>query len=282
MNEIEQNEMLARRYLLGELDDEGREQFEVRLVTDPQFREEVTMVEDELVDDYVSNALTAAERERFALHYLRTPQQVQKFRITKALSEHSDAHHTPRPLAPHGARASYLARLRDFIRALRAGKLWRLALATVVGLVLVGALGAALLRLRDARGEIARLREMNERPEAAPSPVYAVELSPVLVREAAEPASFALPAGAGAVQLRLRGAWGAYPSYRATLRTDEGEVFTLEGLRGQQTGGGREVVVNIPPEYLGRRDYQLKLSGLAESGQYEDVADYTFRVSRAR
>jgi hypothetical protein len=82
------------------------------------------------------------------------------------------------------------------------------------------------------------------------------------------------------VQLRLSGAGSAYRSYRAALRTDEGEVFTLEGLRERETGGSRQVVVNVPPEYLRRRDYQLKLSGLTESGQYEDVADYTFRVSR--
>ncbi|OLE52058.1 MAG: hypothetical protein AUG51_19895 [Acidobacteria bacterium 13_1_20CM_3_53_8] len=286
MNEIEQKERLTRQYLLGELDKAEREQFEVRFITDPVFRDAVLMVEDELIEDYVVGRLSASEREKFAKNYLTTPHQVQKLRITKALSERADEHFAPHSYSSASTAQETFARLRDFFKDLRAWKARRLALASLILLALTMLFLIVLLRRNDPRNALYQeLVELNTQPSnvntspAMRSPMFTVTLAPVLVREVGEAKSFSIPAGASVVQLRLNGVIGGYRSYQAVLRTDEGEVFTLSGLRANNTNDGRQVIINVPTKFFQRRDYQLKLSGLADSGQYEAIADYTFRVS---
>jgi hypothetical protein len=74
-----------KKYLLGGLLEEERQQFEERLFIDRSFFELVRIVEDELIDAYIRGDLP--EKERFVTHFLATPQQMQKLRIAMALRE---------------------------------------------------------------------------------------------------------------------------------------------------------------------------------------------------
>jgi hypothetical protein len=287
MNELEPKESLARQYLLGELDEAGREEFEVRFISDPQFRAAALMDEDELVEDYVAGRLSASEREKLVRHYLTTPHQIQKLRITKALSERADEHFSPHPLSSASPVRQTFMRLRDFFNDLRVRKARKLLLVPVVLLALfvTAWLVASFLR-NDARKALQQqLIEINGQtsnangPRVTPSPFLVVTLAPPLVRDVVGVNSFSVPSGVAAVQLQLNGVGGEYSSYRAVLRSDQGEVFRLEDLKAQNTTGGRQIIINIPPKLLERRDYQLSLSGLTASGQYEEVADYNFRVA---
>lgn len=81
---------LLRRYLLGELLEEGqRRRVEERLLTDDGFYEEVLIAEDELVEEYVSGLLDAGEKERFETHFLSTPERRHKLQFARAFDRYA-------------------------------------------------------------------------------------------------------------------------------------------------------------------------------------------------
>jgi hypothetical protein len=77
------------------------------------------------------------------------------------------------------------------------------------------------------------------------------------------------------LQLNLRRP-GEYKSYRAALKTIEGE--TLLALRANQAGSGKAVVVSLSAELLKQGDYKLTLSGLTDAGNVEEIDNYYFSV----
>lgn len=80
---------MIKQYLLGMLSTEDQERIEERLITDKDFFEQVNIVEDELIDDYLDGVLLEMERERFRNYFLSTPQQRQRLESVKALRQYA-------------------------------------------------------------------------------------------------------------------------------------------------------------------------------------------------
>lgn len=79
------NHEVIRRYLLGDATDEDqRRSIEGRLLTDDEYYEELLVEEDELIDRYLSGALTDNERKQFEKHFLATPERHQKVHFARA------------------------------------------------------------------------------------------------------------------------------------------------------------------------------------------------------
>ena len=75
-----------RQYLLGEVTRESRlRRIEEMILTDEAFYEELLVSEDELIDEYVRESLSASERERFESHFLSTPERRRKLKFARAL-----------------------------------------------------------------------------------------------------------------------------------------------------------------------------------------------------
>src|ERR1041384_2967256 len=79
------NDGLLRQFLLGKVDDEERQRIETLFLTDPQSREKVLAVEQDLIEDYLDDSLSTSDRERFLLHYAGTPVQRRKLRHAKTV-----------------------------------------------------------------------------------------------------------------------------------------------------------------------------------------------------
>lgn len=79
------SEPLIRRYLLSSVSEEEREQVETRLMTDDDFFQQISLVEDELVEAYLDEELARADRLRFEETFLCAPERQHKLRFTKAL-----------------------------------------------------------------------------------------------------------------------------------------------------------------------------------------------------
>src|ERR1041384_6033454 len=76
----------VRQYLVGEVSDEAqRQQVEERLLTDGDFFQELEITEDELIDQYLTGALTADERRNFESHFLAAPERQRKLSFARAL-----------------------------------------------------------------------------------------------------------------------------------------------------------------------------------------------------
>lgn len=78
-----------RRYLLGDLSEQEREQVELRLMSDDDLYEQLLVAEDELIDEYVSDELPVQERTRFSSHFLSVPELRQDVRFAAILRKHA-------------------------------------------------------------------------------------------------------------------------------------------------------------------------------------------------
>lgn len=67
-----------------------QEQVEELLLTREEFYEELLIIEDELVDDYLRDKLSADEQKNFRQHFLSTPERYEKLRVARALKRYLD------------------------------------------------------------------------------------------------------------------------------------------------------------------------------------------------
>ena len=74
-----------RRYLLGELSEQERDQLDQRYFSDDEQFEILSALEDELVHDYVSGDLSDQESKRFEAHNLKSPRIKHKAQLAEAL-----------------------------------------------------------------------------------------------------------------------------------------------------------------------------------------------------
>jgi hypothetical protein len=84
-----ENNDQIRRYLLGDLSEQEREQTERRLMSDDELYQQLLVAEDELIDEYVSDELPEQERAKFSRHFLNVPELRQDVRFTAALRKHA-------------------------------------------------------------------------------------------------------------------------------------------------------------------------------------------------
>ena len=98
MTDSRQEQDTIRLYLLGNLAGEDREAFERRLFTEKDdLFEELLAAEDELVDDFLTGALTADEAAMFEKHFLVTDERRQKLRLGKAFRKYAETASAPLP-----------------------------------------------------------------------------------------------------------------------------------------------------------------------------------------
>src|SRR5215213_4214490 len=87
MNEKLVTETLLRQFLLGKVDDEERQRIESMFVTGAFSNERVIAAEQHLIDDYLDDSLTPADKERFLAQYGDTPAAQRKLRIAKSIQD---------------------------------------------------------------------------------------------------------------------------------------------------------------------------------------------------
>lgn len=78
-------------YLLGRLSESELERFERRYLTNEDLFNELQEVEEELIDDYASGALTAEQRVSFEKYFLRSSERREKLAFATAMSERAVA-----------------------------------------------------------------------------------------------------------------------------------------------------------------------------------------------
>lgn len=80
-----ENNDSIRRYLLGELSEDEREQFERRLMSEDDLYQQLLINEDDLIDEYVSGTLPEHDRGKFSRQFLQVPELRQDIRFAVAL-----------------------------------------------------------------------------------------------------------------------------------------------------------------------------------------------------
>src|ERR1044071_1499675 len=79
------NEKLISRYLLGELSEEQQAEIEDRAFADNEYLASITAVENDLIDEYVRQELSEADRRRFESRFLASAERRKRVEFAKAL-----------------------------------------------------------------------------------------------------------------------------------------------------------------------------------------------------
>lgn len=266
-----------RRYLLGSLPPEEIAALEERLLTDTVFYDELLMVEDELIDHYLSGEQSGAERESFEAHFSLAPERQQKVRFARALKKYLSRIDELEPEDVVIAEASLSGPAspvdpskskRSFLPFLPTNHILAYSLAATFVVVIGLVTWMAVNRLKNpALGETGQ--------------VLAVVLTPGLSRslDSGQIKKISIPPETQTLELQLELPKAEYASYRAeVLRSDQTIVATIEGLKPATTSAKASITVPVSASLIKREDYSVKLAGKRADGIYEDVAGYVFRV----
>lgn len=281
-----------RRYLLGYSEPEEVEGLEERLLTDENFLQEFCIVKDELVDDYISGALSGDVATRFETHFVSTPRRALKVNLARTLAVRagSPTREMPETLDEYPAVPRPVA-VPPLPLTARLQQYWPVAAGLAV-MLLAGFVawktlqdhsrqpsGADQQRLQ-LESELARLNDPNS--QLPQDSTVAVTLKPVSVRAIGEDRRVVVKEGGQIVMLQLELAGAGYESYKVQLQTDESvELAIIQSVKPTVEGKGRIVRLRLPGNQLLARGYQIKLSGLTDSGSYEDAGLYPFQVLKS-
>ncbi|MBX7223482.1 MAG: hypothetical protein K1Y36_26450 [Blastocatellia bacterium] len=87
MNLHEKTDRLLRSYVLGELSADERRTVQDRYCEDDDFYEQLLVVEDELLDEYVARRLSPTEQTALERNFLTTPARRERLRFAESLAE---------------------------------------------------------------------------------------------------------------------------------------------------------------------------------------------------
>ena len=263
-----------RQFLLGQLGGEERQQIERTFITDSQARERILLVEQDLIEDYLEESLTATERQQFLDQYAATPEQRRKLRITRAIKERAAKKGALRTVP---ATTSVWSRLRERLRP-------RLVLFVPIVAAVIIAIVTAVIWLnrrveRQAqRAPIAKeITQLNAPSNRQVSPAAtSLELRPGALRSIESPPQLVMKADVEVVELRLVWLHQEYGSYRVVVqRVGEGELVTVDGFRAD----GKVLPLKLPAHLLTRGAYVIELAGVNDDGSAGPVEEYQFTVT---
>lgn len=279
MKEQQVNDALLRQFLLGEVDEETRQQIESRFITDDLFRESVLAIEDDLVEEYLEGGLAADSREKFMSRYADTAPQRQQLRIVKLIKEYAVANdvENPRDISTSFGSGFGLSRSR----------LKSIVLVPIAAIMIIG-FSVAVIWLSNRRErsrnhlaaeqQLARLNTSLTSGEA-PHTLSSV-LAPVSVRAVGPQTELTPRTDTQIVELRLL--WiqkEHYGTYQAVFhRVGNAEEFNVSNL--QPDNDGKMIRLRIPIELLARGLYQISLRGFSDDGTRSPAEEYTFSINR--
>jgi hypothetical protein len=277
MSSVDKERAAIRLYFLGQLPEEERERLEMQFVTDDEYQEEVLIVEEELIADYLADSLSSEDQQVFASHLLWTPQQRQRLEIARALDRYCAKQPEP-SVSLHDNRLSdsdaggrpNTGNRSFFVRPVVA---YSLAVVLLVGAVVGGWTLFSSWRRPTFDRELALLNSPqgnNRKPDLT------VKLFPDAHR-GDESIKSVPKRQTDIVEIQLALPPGKHISYRVTVRG--GNIPGGVSVSNLGVSAGSVVPVKIPIVPLTPGDYFLELSGLTPEGTLESITDYRFRVS---
>jgi hypothetical protein len=292
-----------RGYLLRSLDDDQQTRIEQRLFEEEGFLDEIELAEQELIDDYLDDALTPAERGLFESRFIDSPRRHRQVELATALRAAAGREVLRSAPAVHEAPSA--ASVRDsswwamVFGEARRSNVGRLAYAAGL-VVLVAGLYWSVDRASDAarrarelemtlstergrsEGELAALRRQLEdaRASAAATPVLSigVVLRAGIVRSGESPTVVAIPSDAETVMLLLDSPDPfAARSYRAVIIDATGQERWAATI---SRGNAPQLRIAVPPAALATGMHVLTVAPQGPVAQREDPQDFAFEVRR--
>jgi hypothetical protein len=252
-----------RRYLLGNLPKSRQEQLEQRVLTESEINEELVATEDELIDEYLGEKLSAQERQQFESHFSFPAERQRKIRFGRSLR-------------------SYLASLpaSDLQRNSKGAKSAFFLTAPVAWLARNPILGMSLALLLCV-GTFAVCWLIYQRPTqtGVSQPTLAISLVPGTARSEGSTPRLRRPQAYSTVEVELEIGKNDYQTYQIELLKEHESLKNFKSLQAQMKDGRLVLIVVVDGSLFDVGDYTLKLSGISESGQPEFKDQYQLRVT---
>jgi anti-sigma-K factor RskA len=305
MSEAANELLLIRKYLLGSLEGEEREQLEERVLSDADFRDRVLLVEENLIEDYTEGVLDETERQRFRQMFYANPQRRIEVQIVEGLKQHAATNWWTRlfgavPDSRKSQRATVASVEASPFDSLSGFRKAAIAVALVLAVAFAFFLVQRWFRSEQAppllteeqlrhdriERELVRLNTSRESPPST----LAATLSPGLSRgddtqRTSEFPIVTLPRGSESAQLRLvlRRSDNEYRSFQAVLSLiGARDPYKVDLTPVEMSPGVPALTLTLPAHVLGDGDYSVQLSGRAANGSIEALPDhyYYFRLVR--
>lgn len=248
-----------KSYLLGQMLEQEESEIETRLLTDREFYDELSIVEDELIDQYLGGALSDADRTSFESHFVSSPERRHKVRFARALKKY---------VAQQPAEASESLKVVPAQQSSFSAFLRRPVVSFALAAVLLVVAGATFLLIRNSQGP------------AGGGRVLAVELVPgPVTRGAGEGKEFSVASDVGSVRLQLDLPKNEYQTYEAVIRDSAlRSVASAQNLQPQNINNFSAVIMDVKANVLPPGDYRVNVSGTTADGRSESVATFSFTV----
>src|SRR6185369_8731973 len=221
---------LLREFLLGKVADEEAARIESLFLTDPESREKVLVIEQELIEDYLEDSLATEDRQKFLLRYGQTAEQLQQLRITKAIKDWALRENASQTIP---AEVSTWQRLRTRLR-LRPMFVVPIAVTAMIAIVMTGIWLNSRMKRAAIERELAALNTAESLREV-PREMVSLDLSPVAVRSVEPQQELTISGATRLVEIHLP--WiqkERYPTYQAEVRRVGGdESFTIRNLQAE-------------------------------------------------
>lgn len=276
MKEEAATDAVLRQFLLGQVDDDVRQRIESLFLTDSQTKERVLAAEQELIDDYVEDCLSTADREKFISIYGDTAAQRRKLRIAKSIQQWA----VNQPISGENVRAMSIW---DRLRARFPSKSFVIVPIAVTATVaiMVGALWVYSRRAEQQRRylaiqqELAQLNDPSSLREGLPH--ESLTLKPGSVRSIDSQSELVKRPDIIFVELRLL--WTQtedYPTYQAVVRgSGDDEPYTITNLSAED----KVIRLRLYTDMLMRGTCQIELIGVAADATKSSPEVYSFTVS---
>jgi hypothetical protein len=262
------DEQEARDYLLGKLSPERQAELHALRDREADVNEELLALEEELYDQYLAGALPANDKRHFETHFLSSASGQQKLHFAEIFGQCRDFHladgssaerRAPAPLYPPIPPSSPL--FATFIKNPAFG---------VLAIVIAGLLVTLMGWLYVLKPSVHYVK--------APASTE-LNLSPGSVRSGGSLKHLPALAKNDRVKILLELPKSDFKKYKTQLVRENKVLESQEELQTESRNAHYVVPVTFTGATLTPGDYQLKLSGVPDSGQPTYIDSYAFRVT---
>lgn len=264
------DEQEVRDYLLGKLSPERQAELDGLRETNADVHEEFLALEEELYDQYLAGALSEHEKQHFETHFLSTAGGKEKLHFAEIFGQCRDFHlpdappagrRVPAPLYPPIPPSSPL--FATFTRN---------PAFAVLAIVIAGLLVTLV-------GWMYAMKSSEHIAKGPPSADMELNLSPGSVRSGGAIKHLPAPAKNDRVKILLELPKSDFKKYKTQLVRENEVLESQEELQTEARNAHYVIPVTLTGATLIPGDYQLKLSGVPDSGQPTFIDSYAFRVT---
>lgn len=262
------SEQEIQAYLLGRLSPERQTELAAQIHNDAQLQEELLAVKEELFDQYLAGSLTPDEQQYFLTHFLSTESERQKLHFAALFRKYSDSlrqesfeeDRVPAPVTP----ATVTGPLPWLANSHRTPA-YALSMVLVAGLLATAVFSVYVGKSPPMHTTAARTQSVTLTAGSNKSGGSIKELR--------------LPAQNDEIKVELELAKSDFKKYKTQLFRENQALASQEELPIVPRNAHYVVPVTFTGNLLTPGEYQLKLSGVADSGQHEYIDSYAFRVT---